>query len=370
MTWIYQQPTRIHFGPGGREKIPELAGALGQRPVLVTDRALRQLDSVAALVRALGPAASIFSNVEPNPTVAAVDALVKLIGEEQADVLVAVGGGSALDCAKAAGAIARQGGTARQYHSEGRTFDTRRLPLIAVPTTAGTGSEVTPIAVLDDTEKKIKAPLAHPSLFPTVAVIDPELTVSMPKQVTASSGLDALSHALEGYWSKNHQPICDLLACEAARLVFQHLPTAFNEPQNLVAREGMCRAALLGGMAFHLPKNAAVHACSFPLSSRYHLPHGAACAMTLDSFIRFNASALGERGTTLARAAGFTDLLALADAVAALKKIVGLPARLREIGVTAAELDGLVEASFHPLMNNNPRPVSPAELRVLYAEIL
>ncbi len=370
MTWIYHQPTRIHFGLGCRAKIAELAGALGKRPMLVTDRALRQLDGVSALGRALGPAAKIFSEVEPNPTVAAVDALVKLIGDEQADVLVAVGGGSALDCAKAAGAIALQGGAARHYHSEGRALDARRLPLIAVPTTAGTGSEVTPIAVLDDVEKKIKAPLAHPSLFPTSAVIDPELTVSMPGHVTAATGLDALAHALEGYWSKNHQPICDLLACEAARLVFQHLPTAFNEPQNLAAREGMCRAALLGGMAFQLPKNAAVHACSFPLSSRYHLPHGAACALTLDAFIRFNAPALGERGAQLARAAGFADLGALAEAVAELKKNTGLPARLRDIGVTAADLGWLVESSFHPLMNNNPRPVSPAELRALYASIL
>lgn len=368
--WIYNQPTRIHFGPGCREKLAEIAGALGRRPVVVSDRALHRLESVTALVRMLGPETKTFFEVEPNPTVASVDALAKLIVETQRDVLVAVGGGSSLDCAKLAGAIAVQGGTARQYHSEGRVLDARRLPLVAMPTTAGTGSEITPIAVLDDAEKNFKAPVAHPSLFPTVALIDPELTVTMPRPVTACTGLDALAHALEGYWSKNHQPICDAMACEAAALVFRHLRTAFDEPNNLAAREGMSLAALLGGLAFQLPKNAAVHACSFPLSSRYHLPHGAACAMTLDPFIRFNAPALGERGARLARAAGFADLPALAGAVAALKQAVGLPARLREAGVTAADLDWLVKASFHPLMNNNPRPVSEEELRSLYAEIL
>ena len=368
--WIYNQPTRICFGLGGREKLPELVGQLGRRPVLVSDRALQRLDSVTELVWLLGPNTPTFFEVEPNPTVASVDALAQLIREAQCDVVVAVGGGSSLDCAKVAGAIAGQGGTARQYHSEGRILDARRLPLVAMPTTAGTGSEVTPIAVLDDAEKNVKAPIAHPSLFPTIALVDPSLTVTMPSHVTACTGLDALAHAIEGYWSKNHQPICDLMACEALPLVFRHLRTAFNEPGNLAAREGMSMAALLGGLAFQLPKNAAVHACSFPLSSRYHLPHGAACAMTLDHFIRFNAPALGERGVRLARAAGFADLPALADAVAALKQAVGLPLRLRDVGVASADLDWLVEASFHPLMNNNPRSVSPAELRALYVNIL
>lgn len=368
--WIYNQPTRICFGLGSREKLSDIVGQLGKRPVLVSDRALQHLDSVTELAQRLGPNTRTFFDVEPNPTVASVDALAKLICEAQCDVVVAVGGGSSLDCGKVAGAIAVQGGTARQYHSEGRALDARRLPLVAMPTTAGTGSEVTPIAVLDDAEKNCKAPIAHPCLFPTVALIDPSLTVTMPPYVTACTGLDALAHAIEGYWSKNHQPICDLMACEAMPLVFRHLRTAFNEPGNLAAREGMSMVALLGGLAFQLPKNAAVHACSFPLSSRYHLPHGAACAMTLDHFIRFNAPALGERGVKLARAAGFDDLPGLADAVAALKQAVGLPLRLREAGVAPAELGWLVEASFHPLMNNNPRPVSPAELLSLYTSIL
>ena len=245
-----------------------------------------------------------------------------------------------------------------------------RLPLIAAPTTAGTGSEVTPIAVLDDPEKGLKAPLAHDSFFPTVALVDPELTVTMPRYVTACTGLDALAHAVEGYWSINHQPMCDLFALEAVKLIVKHLPAVLDDGADLQARAGMSEAAMLAGLAFQLPKNAAVHACSYPLCTAYHLPHGAGCAMTLDHFMRFNAEVMGERGTALARAAGVADMAELADIVADLKRQAGLPAKLSEIGVTMESLDELVAASFVPLMKNNPRPVTPSDLRALYMEML
>mgnify|MGYP000067779045 CR=1 FL=1 len=368
--WTYKQPTEIHFGLGVRRALPDLVCRLGRRPIFVADRGMMPHANAREVLASLGPEAQAFSDIDPNPTIHSVDALASQIRQQDRDVVVALGGGSSLDCAKAACAIALQGGTARRYHSEGLALDGCRLPLVAIPTTAGTGSEVTPIAVLDDPEKQRKAPLVHDSLFPTIAVIDPELSVSMPPFVTACTGLDALAHAIEGYWSKNHQPICDALACEAAALVFRHLVSAFTAPNDLEAREGMSLAALMGGMAFQLPKNAAVHACSFPLSSRYHMPHGAACAMTLDAFIRFNAETLGKRGVRLARAAGYGDMLALAEAVLQLKQSVGLPSHLREVGVCESDLDSLVEASFHPLMNNNPRSVTPQELRALYESIL
>jgi alcohol dehydrogenase len=192
----------------------------------------------------------------------------------------------------------------------------------------------------------------------------------MPALVTAATGFDALSHAIEGYWSKNHQPICDLMALETVRLFFRHFPTVLNDPTDREAREGMSMAALLGGLAFQLPKNAAVHACSYPLSSKYHLPHGVACAMTLDHFVRFNGEAMGERGVALALAGGFANMAALADAIADLKSRSGLIVTLREAGVSEGELDGLVLASFHPIMNNNPRQVCAEDLRQLYVQML
>ncbi len=369
-TWTYKQPTEICFGIGARSALPSIIQGLGNRPIFAADLNMMQQKHTQEVFASLGSTAPPFSDIAPNPTLHSVDALVSHIRAEKGDVVVAMGGGSSLDCAKAACAIAVQSGTARCYHSEGAVLDGSRLPLVVVPTTAGTGSEVTPIAVLDDPQKGCKAPLAHDSLFPTVAVVDPELTASMPPFVTACTGLDALAHAIEGYWSKNHQPLCDTLACEAVALVFRHLVPAFTTPDDLDAREGMSLAALMGGMAFQLPKNAAVHACSFPLSSRYHLPHGAACAITLDAFMRFNADILGERGRRLARAAGFHDMPSFAEAVLQLKQAVGLPTRLREAGVHDTDLDSLTNASFHPLMNNNPRPVTPQTLRALYESIL
>lgn len=368
--WTYWQPTEITFGVGARKALPEIVARFGNRPIVVTDASLAGFDMTKDALVSLGPLAGLFAEVEPNPTVGSVDRLTAIIKKESRDVVVALGGGSSLDCAKAACSVAAQEGSVRAYHSEGAKLDGRHLPLIAVPTTAGTGSEVTPISVLDDPEKDIKAPLVHNNFFPKAAVIDPELTLTLPKFVTVCTGLDALAHAIEGYWSRNHQPICDVLALEAARLAMMALPEVLRDGSDIQAREKMCRGALMAGMAFQIPKNAAVHACSFPLSSRYHLAHGAACALTLDHFVRFNAPAMGSRGDALARAAGFDDLPALADAIAELKLRGGLPSRLSEVGVGVTDIDALVEGSFHPLMKNNPREVTATDLRSMYLGML
>lgn len=368
--WTYRQPTEINFGIGTRKSLPQIVAACGSRPILVTDGALAELAMTREVLADLGPETVLFSEVEPNPTVASVDRLAGTIRDRQCDVVVALRGGSSLDCAKAACSVACQEGSIRLYHTEGSKLDGRHLPLVAVPTAAGTGSEVTPISVLDDTEKGIKAPLVHDSFYPKIAVIDPELTLTLPRYVTACSGLDALAHAIEGYWSRNHQPICDAFPLEAVKLVFEHLPRGLANGADIDAREGMCRAALLGGLAFQLPKCAAVHACSYPLSSQYHQAHGAACAMTLDHFIRFNAPAMGDRGTALARAGGFDGMEALAGAVRNLKLQAGLPHRLSEIGLSASDIDALVDGSFHPVIKNDPREVTPSELHSLYSQML
>lgn len=368
--WTFLLPTRVTFGDGASAGLPDAVSRLGTRPLLVTDRTLAGLSHIQALLGRL-PDAPAFVDVEPNPTVANVDALAARVREYGTDILVAVGGGSALDCAKAAACLSRSGATSvRPFHSEGRAFGPARLPLIAIPTTAGTGSEVTPFAVLNDPEKGVKGPIASESFYPTLALVDPELTRTLPAAVTAATGLDALSHALEGYWSRNHQPICDALAVEAARLIFANLATAIEKPDDAQARHAMSYAALLAGMAFQLPKNAMVHACSFPLSNRYHLPHGVACALTLESAIRLNAPYLGGRLHALAARCGFADVEAMAGAVRQLKCLGGLPCTLTAAGVSRADLDQLVAESFHPLMQNNPRPITPEDLRALYEELL
>lgn len=368
--WKFVDPTEIHFGTGARATLPDVIAGLGERPILVTDSGLFDLPIIDDLRGRLPDGTPVFAEVEPNPTVQMVDALCVLIHEYDADVLVAAGGGSSLDCAKAAGSVSQQGGSARKYHSEGGELDERHLLLIAIPTTAGTGSEVTPISVLDDPEKGVKAPMTHKNFFPAVALVDPQLTLSMPTKVTASTGFDALAHAVEGYWSRNHNAISDALALEAVRLVFEHLPKALDDGANANAREGMSLAATLAGMAFQAPKNAAVHACSYPFSAIYHLPHGTACALTLDHFMRFNAPAMGARGTRLAAAGGFESMQQMADAFAQMKARSGLPTRLSDFGVAEEDIAEIVEGSFHPLMDNNPREVTPDQLAGIYRQML
>ncbi|MBN2452499.1 MAG: iron-containing alcohol dehydrogenase [Lentisphaeria bacterium] len=366
--WAYRLPTEVLFGEGRASALGAQVTALGRCPVLVTD-AVVGAQSFLRGIRSEVPSAPVFDAVEANPTVGTVDALADLLRVQGCDVVVAVGGGSVMDCAKAGCALARgpAGQSIRRYHSGGEALGPDRVPLIAVPTTSGTGSEVTPFAVLDDPEKGLKAPLSSPSLYPTVAVVDPALTYSMPLRVTASTGLDALSHAMEGYWSRQHQPFCDMLAMEAGRLVFEWFEAVCLDPFDSEGRRWMAYAATLAGAAFQIPKNAMVHACSFPLSSRFHLPHGTACAFVLDAAIRFNAPALGDRLEAFAAYCGFASVEVMAAEVRRFKRLGGLPCTLEEAGIPESALESLVAESFHPLMRNNPVEVQPEDLLRLYA---
>ncbi|MFW5798096.1 MAG: iron-containing alcohol dehydrogenase [Planctomycetota bacterium] len=364
--WTFKVPTVITFGDGVSNQLNEVAAALGHRPVLVTDATVSGVALVKQRVSGLR-AEAVFDQVEPNPTVENVDHLAGLLRQTRADVVVALGGGSVIDCAKAASCLAcTDEQSIRPYHSEGRTLGDEHLPLVAVPTTAGTGSEVTPFSVLDDRQKQVKGPVAHDGFYPVRAVVDPELSVSMPPGVTAATGLDALCHAIEGYWSTNHQPLCDLLALDAAGVIVQQLETAIAEPEDLAARRAMMRAATEAGLAFQLPKNAMVHACSFPLSNRHHLSHGAACAFTLGEAVRLNAPAMGPRMDRLVEACGCGSVDELIERIDHLKQLGGLPRTLSEAGISPDEIETLIDESFHPLMNNNPHPVTRDDLVAMY----
>lgn len=367
--WTFKLPTAVTFGNGCVQQLPQIAAARGARPLLVADRDLVKLPPFAR-VQAVLPGVPVFSDVTPDPTVASVDALAARLRAERHDVVVAVGGGSAMDCAKAAACLAAGNlPSIRAVHSEGVPLGSARLPLIAVPTTAGTGSEVTPFAVLSDTEKQVKGPIAGDALYPVHAVVDPELTHSLPLKVTIVTGLDALCHAIEGYWSRNHQPICDVMAVEAARLICANLKRVVQQAGDADARSAMSYAATLAGAAFQLPKNAMVHACSFPLSARYHMAHGTACAFTLEEAIRFNAPVMGERMTAFLRGAGLSSAEELIALVRELKRLGGLPCTLREAGIATTEIPNLAKESFHPLMKNNPRTMTEADLVAMYERL-
>jgi alcohol dehydrogenase len=367
--WTFKIPTVITFGEGVVRQLPQAVARLGTRPLLVADCDLVRLP-VWARVQEGMPEAPVFSDVTPDPTVASVDALAARLRAERHDVVVAVGGGSAMDCAKAAACLAAGDlSSIRAVHSGGVPLDAAHLPVIAVPTTAGTGSEVTPFAVLNDPEKQRKGPIAGDALYPVHAVVDPELTHSLPCPLTVVTGLDALCHAIEGYWSLRHQPLCDLLAIEAARLICGHLKRAAQQPDDAPARSAMSYAATLAGAAFQRPKTAMVHACSFPLSLRYHLPHGAACALTLEEAIRLNAPVMGDRLTAFLHGIGLTDAEALIAVVRELKQLGGLPCTLRDAGIPWKDIPRLACESFHPLMQNNPRTLTETDLVAMYQRL-
>lgn len=357
--FLYRQPVRIRFGSGSIRLLGEEIRSLGAaRCLVVCDRFLRT--SVEAMQKEIPEIAAVFSDVEENPQLSGVIAAAKLAKVSGADAIVGIGGGSTMDTAKFTAAIARENADALACFAGACPFPETRYPMIAVPTTAGTGSEVTQVSVISHGREK--KTINNPVFMPTLAIVDPQLTVTVPPRTTMNTGLDAMAHALEGYWSKNHQPISDLCAIEAVRLVLENLETSYRDGSNLAARENMSLAALLGGLSFALPKTAGSHACSYPLSEDYHLPHGEACAFTLDSFVRINAD---ERLETLCRRVGLSGTEALAERIGALKKLGGLRSTLSDLG--DVDLPKLAhDAAVHPLMKNNPVAMDETALRKMF----
>ena len=362
LEFLYRQPVRIRFGTGSLQCLGEEIRALGAtRCLAVCDRFLRT--TVEAMRVTIPEIAAVFSDVEENPQLSGVIAAAKLARENGVDAIVGIGGGSTMDTAKFTAAIAKENADALACFRGETPFPKTRFPMIAVPTTAGTGSEVTQVSVVS--HGKEKKTINNPVFMPTLAIVDPALTRTVPPRTTMNTGLDALAHALEGYWSRNHQPISDLCAIEAVRLVLENLETAYRDGSDLAARENMSLAALLGGMSFALPKTAGSHACSYPLSEDYHLPHGEACAFTLDSFVRINAD---ERLETLCRRVGLSGTEELAERIKALKALGGLKTRLSDLDeVDLVKLSR--DAAKHPLMQNNPVPMDEEALLRMFSAL-
>ncbi|MCD8353859.1 MAG: iron-containing alcohol dehydrogenase [Clostridiales bacterium] len=368
MEWEYLQPVTIRFGAGIVKDLKSVAESLHcNRGLLVSDPFFMKSGLAEQIVAASdGALVGIYSQVSPNPEVTEVDACAQQIRDNNIDFLVALGGGSALDCAKASGSVCFTEDSIRKYHGTGVPMPQEHLPLVAIPTTAGTGSEVTCVSVLSDKALGKKGPINSNAFYPAIALIDPELTYTLPPYMTASTGIDVLCHAVEGFWSKGHQPICDALALHAAKIVFETLRTAVKEPQNQEARSKMAEASVIAGLAFTLPKTTSSHACSFPLTNLLHIPHGEACGLTLDYFARINADAQDGRIHAFARDLGFKDMYDMADAIHQLKVDVGLRTDLKEYNLTDEQVADLVRISRHPNLYNNPVEITDAMLDEMY----
>lgn len=375
MQWEFNLPVKLVFGSGKRNDLAKYIDEIGgSRGVLVCGNSFCKNGVADEFLRlGGGKIVEIFSDIRPNPTTDNVNDCVRLMREVDADFAVALGGGSPMDCCKAACAIARGDDNIEPYHSLGKPISAKEaIPMIAVTTTSGTASEVTNISVLTDINQNLKQPMNDPAMYPKIAVIDPELTLTVPPQVTASTGLDVLSHAIESYWSTLNQPICSACSIYAARLVFEWLEKAYTEPENLTAREKMAEASIVAGVAFSHPRTTGSHACSFPLTNIYGVPHGEACAFTLDYFVKFNAKHADSDGRldVLAKDCGFDSAYEMADEISAMKKRMGMRSRLSEIGCTSDEqIAELTKKSMSMLMKRNPIELSESDIGEMYNKL-
>ena len=375
MNWEFNLPVKLVFGSGKRKDIKIYIDEIGgKNGILVCSKSFAKNGLADEFVKmSKGLIKGIFSDVRPNPTTENVDNCVKLMRELGADFAVALGGGSPMDCCKAASAIAKGDDVIRSYHTGGKAINPdETIPMIAVTTTSGTASEITNISVLTDVELNLKNPMNDPAMYPKIAIIDPELTLSVPPQITASTGLDVLAHAVESYWSTINQPICTACSIYSARLVFHWLEKAYNNPNDLEAREKMAEASIVAGVAFSHPRTTGSHACSFPLTNIYGMPHGEACAFTLDYFIKFNADNADSDGriTALARDCGFSTPYEMADEIMEMKKRMGMRTKLSEIDCTTDEqIKELTEKSMSMLMTRNPISLTENDIYDMYQKL-
>jgi alcohol dehydrogenase class IV len=372
--WNY--PTSVKFGCGRIKELADHCKALGmKRPLLITDPGLANLpmikDAVARNNEA-GVPTGLFSNVQGNPTGKNVEDGIAAYKAGGHDGVIAFGGGSALDAAKAVALMIGQKRPIWDYEDIGDWW-TRVDPngiatIIAVPTTSGTGSEVGRASVITDQDNHVKKIIFHPKMLPSIVIDDPELTVGLPAHITAATGMDALSHCLEAYCAPGFHPLADGIALEGMRLIKDALPAAVKDGKNLVARSNMMAAASMGATAFQKGLGG-MHAISHPLGALYNTHHGLTNAVVMPYVLEYNRSAIDERLTRLARFLNLPNpsYKAVLDWILALRKEIGIPHTLKDIGVDDKQVDKVAEmAAADPSAGGNPIKVGANELRVMF----
>lgn len=342
----YYMPTKICCEAGISKKIAEYID--GDNVLIISDPFLYNNGTAKMIGDSMkGKNVAYFSDIEPNPSCESVDAAAKAARDIHADCVVGLGGGSSLDVSKIVACLVTNEGSIYDYYSGGtRTLAKRETTLICIPTTAGTGSEVTNVGVFTNKKTHIKMPMVNQQFWPDYAVIDAELTYTLPPAVTASTGMDAFCHAIEAYWNKESVPLCDYLSLGALKLIFENIKKAYDEPENKEARGNMILAALTAGVSFSQTRTTGIHAVSFPLTTEFGASHGTACSITLPAFIRISKEQEEKKMTALAAYLGFDSVDALADAVEELMKSMNMPVRLHEIGVKESDLEHIAEVGL------------------------
>ncbi|WP_419740538.1 iron-containing alcohol dehydrogenase [Ruegeria sp.] len=371
--WSY--PTAIKFGAGRVKELPEACAAAGmKRPLLVTDKGLADLPITTAtldILKAAGLGRGLFSDVDPNPNEKNLDAGVAAYNAGGHDGVIAFGGGSGLDLGKMVAFMAGQTRPVWDFEDIGDWW-TRAdadviAPIIAVPTTAGTGSEVGRASVITNSETHAKKIIFHPKVLPTVVICDPELTVGMPKFITAGTGLDAFAHCVEAYSSPHYHPMSQGIALEGMRLVKDYLPRAYADGADLEARAQMMSAAAMGATAFQKGLGA-IHAMSHPIGAVFNTHHGTTNAVCMPAVLEFNAPAIADR---FQQAAAYLGIKGGFDGfqsfVQEFNDALGIPCQLSELGVTEDRIPELVEgAIIDPSCGGNPIELTKENLTQLF----
>lgn len=371
--WSY--PTAIRFGAGRIRELPEACAAAGiKRPLLVTDRGLAKLPITATTLDILhdaGLGRAIFADVDPNPNEKNLEAGVKAFRDGGHDGVVAFGGGSGLDLGKCVAFMAGQTRPVWDFEDFGdwwtRASTKGIAPIVAVPTTAGTGSEVGRASVITNSETHVKKIIFHPQFLPSVTICDPELTVGMPRAITAGTGMDAFAHCLEAFSSPFYHPMSQGIALEGMRLVKENLPRAYADGTDIEARAHMMSAAAMGATAFQKGLGA-IHALSHPIGAVYNTHHGTTNAVVMAPVLRFNRIAIEER---IERVAAYLDIKGgfdgFYDFTQNLRENLGIPDRLSALGVGTDRLDELTAMALEdPSVGGNPVKMDAANTRALF----
>ena len=369
-------PTQIHFGPGARKLVAEYLLAAGvQRPLIVTDQGIADLPILAEFRSWLaGLEVAVFSGVQGNPVGAQVEAGVAAYRVHGADSVIGFGGGAALDVAKAVALMAVHPGNVFEYawdHPSVRSIDLPLPPFVALPTTAGTGSEVGRSSVISEDDTHVKRILFSPALLARAVFADPELTLDLPGPITAATGMDALTHNVESYLSPAYHPLCDGIALEGLRLAARALPLAVREPRNIEARGDMLMASMMGAVAFQKDLGA-VHSCAHALSTVNNLHHGLANALMIEHVMRFNLPSSVQKMAEMGRVAGSEPgAEGFIAWLGRMKAEIGIPANLAAVGVSEAHLERLVDVAEKDICHQtNPRPCGREDFERLFRSAL
>ena len=378
-SFSFELPTKIEYGIGVTGKLTKFLKTLESPKVLiVTDRGIEASGLLSAITNQLTQGKleyEIFSEVESNPKDYNVHEGTKIANRLQADCLVAIGGGSPIDCAKAISVLATHGGPVRDYEGKDK-ISADVLPIIAIPTTAGTGSEVTFSSVITDTRDRFKFTLKHPVIAPRFALVDPQMTVTMPPGLTAATGMDALTHAIEGYTAKVSEPLADAAALYAIELIAKYLKAAVKNGSDMEARAGMLLGSVLAGIAFSHSDVGSVHCIAEALGGKYDTAHGVCNAVILPAVMEYNMGYCRERYARIASAMGISfdstedGAQRAVDAVKKLAVDVDLP-RFGIFGVKAADIEELASNSYVNGSNeDNPRPMSRDDYLTLFNKMM